>query len=179
MHGFYFSCEVSVILIPQLRYWDKVSSKLNVVCEAKGANQSSEIAICSFSCVTPNRESSYGILSHNLSPTQLEAKTSTGTKKILSDEDIAEELKKLVNKSSFEFNPKVRMKCCYISDVPPPFHSTSDPWLQRRVWPLHISLRRTCLHPGCLPLLWSHSTGQQRDSNLFFSTHTGVIISLK
>ena len=56
--------------------------------------------------MTPNQDS-FALYSHNLSPTQLEAKTSTGTKKILSDEDIAEELKKLVNKSSFEFNPKV------------------------------------------------------------------------
>ena len=96
-----FSCEVSVI--PPLRYWEKVSSKLNMVCGVKEANQSSDTAICSLSCMTPNQDS-FALYSHNLSPTQLEAKTSTGKKKILSDEDIADELKKLVTYGSTESN---------------------------------------------------------------------------
>ena len=59
-----------------------VPSKSNVVCEVKEANQSTETTICSLNC-----------------PAQLEAKTSIdcGMKKILSDEDIANKLKKLVS----------------------------------------------------------------------------------
>ena len=92
-------------VLPPLRHWDNVASKLNVVCEAKEANHSSETVISSLSCAGPN-QASLVLPSHILSAFQLEGKKSHahGTKKILLDEDIADELKKLVTYGPSESN---------------------------------------------------------------------------
>ena len=85
-----------------LRYWDKVTSKLNMVYKVREANQPTEHEIASLSCKRPpeTERASFEISSRKLMPFQVEtsASTSSGVKKSLSSEEIACELKKLVTK---------------------------------------------------------------------------------
>ena len=83
-----------------LRYWDKVTSKLNMVYLVKEANQPTEHEIASPSCKRPPEGASFEISTRKLMPFQVEtsASTSSGTKKSRSNEEIAGELKKLVTK---------------------------------------------------------------------------------
>ena len=75
-----------------------------MVYKVREANQPIEPAIASLTCMRSPERASFDLSPRNMSPFQLEALASTarGIKKNLSNEDIVDELKKLVSSCSIE-----------------------------------------------------------------------------